>query len=130
MDRFSVTDMPEPEVTKFLVCMTEIQQKFMLLFGQPPARLTVEEVAWALGCQHHDVPVLIANKLLKPLGSPPPNGVKYFATADLLELSKDRSWLVKMTNAISMHWHHKNSRRNAKNVDSREVRPLPASAAN
>ena len=51
----------------------------------PPARLTVEQVAWLLGCQPHDVPVLVAAKLLKPLGNLPQNGVKFFATADLLE---------------------------------------------
>jgi len=37
------------------------------------------------------------------------NGTKYFATADLLEIAKDRSWLVKMTTAISTHWQKQNS---------------------
>jgi hypothetical protein len=42
-----------------------------------PARLTVEQVAWVLNCQPHDVPILVAARLLKPLGSPPPNSVKF-----------------------------------------------------
>jgi hypothetical protein len=48
---------------------------------------------------------------LKPLGNPPPNGVKFFASSEIFELLKDRSWLVKVTNAITQHWHSKNARR-------------------
>jgi hypothetical protein len=50
--------------------------------GQLPARLTVEQAGWVLGCQPHDVPVLVSYRLLKPLGNPPPNGIKFFAAAD------------------------------------------------
>jgi hypothetical protein len=32
-----------------------------------------------LNCQPHDVPILVAARLLKPLGNPPPNSVKLFA---------------------------------------------------
>lgn len=71
--------------------MREDCQQFLSLVGLPPARLTVEQAAWVLGCQAHDVPVLVAAKLLRPLGNPPPNGIKFFATAELLELAKDRS---------------------------------------
>ena len=42
--------------------------------------------------QAHDIPALIAAKLLKPLGNPPQNGTKFFATADVLEASKDSHW--------------------------------------
>lgn len=86
-------------------------QQFLSLVGQPPARLTVEQAAWVLGCQPHDVPILVAGRLLKPLGNPPPNGIKFFATADVLELTKDRAWLVKVTNAVNQHWHQKNARK-------------------
>jgi hypothetical protein len=89
--------------------MRDDQHKFLTLLGQLPARLTVEEVAWVLNCQPHDVPVLVASRLLKPLGNPPPNGIKYFATADLLELMKDRPWLARMTNAMCQHWQRKNA---------------------
>lgn len=76
-----------------------------------PARLTAEQAAWVLNCRSHDLPILVAAKLLKPLGNPPPNGIKFFATADLLELVKDRAWLVKVTNAVNQHWHVKNALR-------------------
>jgi len=89
--------------------MKEVQHQFLTLFGHPPARLNVEQVAWVLGCQLHDVPALIAAKLLKPLGNPPQNGVKFFATAELVELMKERNWLARVTVAINQHWHRKNA---------------------
>jgi hypothetical protein len=90
--------------------MREDQQKFLGLLGQLPARLTAEQAAWVLNCQPHDVPALMAAKLLKPLGNPPPNGIKFFATADILELTKDRNWLVRMSATIYQHWQKKNAR--------------------
>jgi hypothetical protein len=91
--------------------MREDQHQFLSIFGQPPARLTVEQAAWALGCQPHDIPALVSSRLLKPLGNPAQNGIKFFATADVLELVKDRTWLAKMTNTINQHWHKKNARK-------------------
>jgi len=89
--------------------MKEEQHQFLRLLGQLPARLTAEQVAWVTNCQPHDVPVLVAARLLKPLGNPPPNGVKFFATSELLELMKDRAWLVKVTNAVNQRWHRQNA---------------------
>lgn len=63
----------------------------MALLGQAPVRLTVEQATWVLNCQTHDIPVLVAARLLRPLGNPPPNGIKYFAPAEVLEAAKDRS---------------------------------------
>ena len=91
--------------------MKEEQYQFLRLLGRLPARLTAEQAAWVLNCQSHDVPVLVAAKLLKPLGNPPVNGIKYFATADLLEASKDNHWLVRMSTAIYQHWQKKNARK-------------------
>ena len=47
---------------------------------------------------------------MKPLGNPPANGVKYFATDEILELSKDKAWLRKMTNAMYKNWRDRNAR--------------------
>jgi hypothetical protein len=77
--------------------MKEDQIQFLTLVGQPPARLTVEQTAWVL---------------LKPLGNPPINGIKFFATADILDLIKNRLWLAKSTSIIRQHWHKKNARKN------------------
>lgn len=91
--------------------MRDDQHRFLTLLGQLPARLTAEQTAWALNCQPHDVPVLVAARLLKPLGNPQPNSVKYFAAMDILELSKDRAWLARLTTALSQHWQKKNRRK-------------------
>ena len=97
--------------------MKDDQHKFLTLLGQLPARLTAEQAAWVLNCQPHDMPALVAAKLLKPLGNPPANGIKYFATADVLETAKDRAWLVKATNTISQHWQHQNARKKNHSAD-------------
>jgi len=87
------------------------QQRHFLSLPHPPARLSVQEIAWVLNFQAHDIPVLVAARLLKPLGNPPANGVKFFASAEILELSKDRAWLARATNAIHQHWQSKNDRK-------------------
>ena len=51
----------------------------------------------------------IAARLLKPLGNPPPNSVKFFAASELLRLVEDRAWLAKITNTLSQHWQRKNA---------------------
>jgi len=89
----------------------EDQQRFLSLLGQLPVRLTAEQAGWVLNCQPHDIPALIHARLLKPLGNPSVNGTKYFATADLLEMAKDRAWLVKMTTAINTHWQKQNAKK-------------------
>lgn len=93
--------------------MRDDQHQFLRLLNQLPARLTAEQAAWVLNCQPHDVPALVAAKLLKPLGNPPANGIKYFATADLLEQIKDRQWLVRVTATVYQHWQRKNAHKAA-----------------
>jgi hypothetical protein len=89
--------------------MREEQHQFLRLLGQLPARLTAEQAAWVINCQPHDVPVLVAARLLKPLGSPAANGIKFFAASELLELVEDRTWLAKVTNAVNQHWQKRNA---------------------
>lgn len=100
--------------------MREEQQQFLRLLGQLPARLTAEQAACVLNCQTHDMPVLVAARLLKPLGNPQKNGIKFFATSELLELVKEKAWLAKMTNAVNQHWQ--------KNNASKKTRPANGSA--
>jgi hypothetical protein len=90
--------------------MKDDQHQFLTLLGRLPARLTSEQAAWVLNCQPHDIPALVASKLLKPLANPAANSTKFFATADLLEQIKDRNWLVRVTGAIYQHYHAKNAR--------------------
>lgn len=99
----------------------------MALLGQPPARLTVEQTAWVLNCQAHDVPILVAAKLLKPLGHPPQNGTKFFASKEVLELAQDEKWLHRVTSAIYDHWHQRNARKKDHAPHESEI-ALPATA--
>ena len=80
-----------------------------MLVGQLPARLTAEQTAWVLNCQPHDVPILMAARLLKPLGNPLPSSVKFFAASEVLGHVKDRAWLTKVTNALNQHWQKNNA---------------------
>jgi len=91
--------------------MKEEQWRFLTLLHHVPARMTVEQAAWLLNCQAHDIPILVAARLLRPLGNAPPNSVKYFAAPEVLELTKERTWLVKVTNALNDHWRQRNARR-------------------
>jgi len=105
--------------------MKEEQNQFLRLLGQLPARLTAEQAAWVLNCQTHDVPILVAARLLKPLGNPSPNSVKFFAASEVLEQAKDRAWLAKVTITVNQHWQKKNSRKKANSPNAR--RPTVAS---
>ena len=91
--------------------MKEDQHRFLSLLGQLPARLTAEQTGWVLNCQPHDIPALVSSRLLKPLGNPAQNGIKFFCTVDVLEVLKDRSWLTKATNAINTHWQKQNAKK-------------------
>lgn len=76
-----------------------------------PARMTIEEVAAFFRMSPHDIPVLVANDLLKPLGDPVQSSVKYFATAVLQELAQNVEWLHQATATLQGHWAMKNARR-------------------
>jgi hypothetical protein len=91
--------------------MRDDQYRFLSIQRQTPARLNAVQTAWALNCQPHDIPVLVRARLLKPLGNPPANGVKFFATAEVLELTLDRAWLNKVTATIYANWNRQNAAR-------------------
>jgi len=107
--------------------MREDQHRFLMLLGQLPARLTVEQTAWVLNCQVHDMPILVAARLLKPLGNPPSNGIKFFAASEVLELAKDPKWLVRVTVAINQYWYKQNARRKGQPQSAGDI-VMPAAA--
>jgi hypothetical protein len=51
------------------------------------------------------------------------NGIKFFSTAKVGELSKDRVWLAKMTQTISYHWHRQNSRKKSESLNDSLMGP-------
>ena len=91
-----------------------------------PARLNSDQAAWLIGCQPHNIPALVAAKQLKPLGHAPANAVKYFSTAEVLELCKDRNWLARVTTVIQNDW----ARRNARYRDPLITTAAPANSNN
>jgi hypothetical protein len=89
-----------------------------------PARLDVNQTAEVLGFQPHDIAILVAAKLLKPLGRPAANSVRYFATVYISELSQNPDWLDKATRVIGQHWQRKNymARANRESVSNASLR--------
>ena len=106
--------------------MSEDQHRLLSLLGQPPARLSAEQAAVVLNFQLHDLAVLMATGLLRPLGKPAQNAPKFFATKTVLELARDEQWLHRATLAVARHWQGKNARK--KQPPSGEDN-LPMSAA-
>lgn len=91
--------------------MNQDRKDFLSVTGILPARLDSQETAWFLGFSAHDIPILVTAGHLKPLGHPPPNGVKYFASSTLAKLREEPQWLSRATDAIIKHWKNKNSRK-------------------
>jgi hypothetical protein len=95
------------------VFMSNADHSFFEIVG-PPARFTVEQVAVKLNFRVHDIPILVSKKHLKPLGNPPPSGVKYFASTEILRLASDPSWLAKATNIIYGYWEEQNAKKRSR----------------
>jgi hypothetical protein len=84
-----------------------------------PARLNVEQTAKILGFPAHSIPVLVNKGLLKPLGQPVQNSVKYFGTIEVETICNDIQWLHQATAVVGDSWRVGNGRR--KNSCSPEV---------
>jgi hypothetical protein len=76
-----------------------------------PGRVDADKTAEILGFEAHDLPVLVNNGLLQPLGKPAANARKYFAAVRILELAEDSAWLNKATRILYQHWQEKNAKR-------------------
>jgi hypothetical protein len=85
------------------------QARELLNLRRLPAMLTTAQTAVLLGLAEHDIPVLIAAGLLKPLGNPPSNAVKYFGTVEVLEMAGERAVLNKIRSAVYQYWRGKNA---------------------
>lgn len=76
-----------------------------------PARLNGTQTAWYLGFEPHEIPMLVAAGLLKPLGHPARNSTKFFATETLEQLRRDEKWLARASDSIAGYWRARNARR-------------------
>lgn len=90
--------------------MNQDMERFLNL-NNTPGRLTAEQAAWFLGFSAHEIPILIAKGLLKPLGHPAHNGQKFFLAKILEELRRDEKWFGKACDAIVDYWRYKNHRK-------------------
>src|SRR5271169_5087834 len=93
-----------------------------------PERLTAEQAAWMLGFSAHEIPILIAKNLLKPLGHPAHNGPKHFLAATLEDLRRDEKWHGKAADAVMEYWRSKNSRKQS-STDHRQPSRLQTQTA-
>lgn len=83
----------------------------LLSLRRLPGRLTSGEAAVFLGFEEHDLPVLIAAKLLAPLGKPSANSPKHFSSTVIEIIRGDEKWLSRATLVIAKNWQLKNSRK-------------------
>ena len=89
---------------------TTSEQTDFLSWKIVPARLDATQAAWFLGFELHEIPILIAAHLLKPLGHPARNATKFFATQALEQLRQDEKWLARASDAICEYWRERNAR--------------------
>ena len=87
------------------------QQTEFLSWKVVPARLDATQAAWLLGFEPHEIPMLVAAGLLKPLGHPARNSTKFFATETLEQFRRDEKWLARASDAIANYWRDRNARR-------------------
>ena len=90
--------------------------KELLNLARLPARLNMVQTAAYLGFKPHDIPILVARGLLKPLGRPPQNCEKYFARTKLVEAENNEDWLSRATAILSQHWKDKNARKSKASI--------------
>ena len=76
-----------------------------------PQQVSAAEAAGVIGKSPHEIPILVANGLLKPLGHPAPNGPKYFLTSALIDLERDAKWHGKVNDVLQEYWRNKNARK-------------------
>jgi hypothetical protein len=86
-----------------------------------PARLSVQQAAWALGVKPHSIQILVSYRLLKPIGTPARNETKFFGTAYVLRLVEDYGWQDLSTATLQEHWKVKNQRRTSKQSQASET---------
>jgi hypothetical protein len=83
------------------------EARALLSLPRLPAVVNVQEAAWLLGLQIHEIHLLTRSGHLKPLGRPR-RGPKRFASVYIQTLAADSNWLGRSTDIIARHWRDKN----------------------
>ena len=84
------------------------EQREILSLRTLPARLTPGQTADLLGFQIHDIPILVAKGILRPLGKPLHNSSKWFAAMTVRKIAQDEKLLSRACEVIQAHWRRKN----------------------
>jgi hypothetical protein len=104
------------------------ERKDFLNLHSKPGKFSAEEAGWYLGFTTHEIPMLTAAGLLKPLGEPAENGCKFFAASDLDKLKQDAAWLAKACNTVVKYWKNRNLQRTAKKAKAGRQPKRPGGA--
>ena len=88
-----------------------------------PGILESDEAATLLGVPTHTIPILIAARHLKPLGSPGEKASKKFSADAIAELAHDPKWQDRAVRLIEQYWAKQNEKKR------KEPAPAPAEAA-
>jgi len=96
--------------------------KELLNLRRLPTMLNAAQTAALIGLAEHDIPVLVSARLLEPLGNPPANAVKHFATMQVLELAGEIAHLNKIRNAVYEYWRGKNANKASTQSKPRSAR--------
>jgi hypothetical protein len=103
------------------------RQQFLNLRSKP-GKLTAEEAAWHLGFLAHEIPMLMAAGLLKPLGRPSENASKHFSLVELDKLNRDTAWQAQASDAVAKYWKDRNQQRPTQNAKARWPQQRPGGA--
>jgi hypothetical protein len=80
-----------------------------IAFASPSSRPTqCRGGGWLLGFTKEEITILVAKKILKPLGNPSINGRKSFSAAEVIRLGETPTWLDKATKAVIHYWWVRN----------------------
>jgi len=95
-----------------------------------PARLDSLQTSKILGFEIAHIPILISNKLLKPLGNPPINAPKFFARDYILRLGSDVVWLSNASDVLVAHWAKRNTSSKKRKLGGIQPKKLAKNKAN
>jgi hypothetical protein len=84
-----------------------------------PGKVTSEEAGWHLGFSVREICILIAAGMLKPLGNPAENAIKFFLSWELDQLNRDRAWFDKACHSVTKYWKDRNLQRVTLNAKKR-----------
>jgi hypothetical protein len=91
------------------VNLVSVHVRDLLNLRRLQGRLSVRQTAALLNCGEHDIPVLVQQGLLTPLGNPPPSAQKYFSPVEVLEMAGDAQKMGQICDVLYRYWKKKNA---------------------